>query len=82
MKAISKYMEVDVIKADDYVKSVIPAAKYMKIFKGFTFTFVPDEDGEYKINGKRYQLISTNPHDWLVEHIAINKEQMTIFDFL
>lgn len=81
MKAVSKYMEIDVVKADKYIKRVIPNAEYMARYKGFTFTFVPYEIGEYVINGNPYHLISTNPYDCLIEHF-VREQQPTIFDFL
>lgn len=82
MKAVNQYIEIDVVNADEYVKRIIPEAKYMSIQNGFTFTFISNPDGEFNINGELYHLISTNPYDWIIKHFGRKEKQITIFDYL
>lgn len=75
----------NVIKADEYIKSVIPNAEYMDITKDNAVAFVPKTNGNfvYEIDGKLYNTIWTNSYKELIEFYKRRKhDQTTIFDFL
>lgn len=75
----------NVIKADEYIKSVIPNAEYMDITKDNSVAFVTktNENFVYEINGKLYNIIWTNPYQQLIEFYKRRKhDQTTIFDYL
>ena len=81
MLAKGMYLSLDVEIADQYIKRVIPDAKYMKKSKGYTLAFIRDEKGEYLIRKEHYTMIGTNNYDELIS-LYDGYKQMTIFDYL
>lgn len=72
MKAynIALNLEFEVEKADKYVLRVIPDAQYMAKEEFGTFTFLPDENGDFMINKELYKQVGTNTYSELVKHFS------------